>query len=57
MYNDGNSTLKCIVVGQRLDHDVGDYPNLNKRLFRNKSMEWDLVDMNELSHPKAGKKT
>jgi len=35
MVNDGKSILKCIVVGQRLPHDVADYPNLKKRLYRN----------------------
>ncbi|MBF0289035.1 MAG: cupin domain-containing protein [SAR324 cluster bacterium] len=56
MYNDGKQTLRCIVVGQRLAHDVGDYPNLNKRLYRNEGMDWDMVDMEALSHPNAGKK-
>lgn len=54
--NTGSSHLKCIVVGQRLDHDVTDYPNLNKRLYRNKGLAWDLVDTENVTHPNAGKK-
>ncbi len=32
--NTGTEVLKCIVVGQRLDHDVADYTNLDKRIYR-----------------------
>ena len=48
MKNTGESTLVCIVVGQRLQNEVVDYPNLNKRLFcyGNKS---DLVDDSDIS--------
>ncbi|MEM7539607.1 MAG: cupin domain-containing protein [Chloroflexota bacterium] len=46
--NTSNGVLKCIVVGQRLAHDVGDYPNLQKRIFRNIGMKWDLVDWPDL---------
>lgn len=35
--NTGPGVLKCIVVGQRLGHDVGDYPLQNKRLYRNQA--------------------
>lgn len=48
--------LKCIVVGQRLDHDVGDYPKLNKRIYRHKNMPWNLVDIDKVEEPSAGKK-
>ncbi|MFT6471748.1 MAG: putative cupin superfamily protein [Neptuniibacter pectenicola] len=48
--------LKCIVVGQRLDHDVGDYPKLNKRIYRHKNMPWNLVDIDKVEEPNAGKK-
>jgi len=54
--NTGTSTLKCIVVGQRLDHDVGDYPRLNKRIFRQKGLPWNLVDMHAITEPTAGEK-
>jgi uncharacterized cupin superfamily protein len=56
MINHGNETLKCVVVGQRLDHDVGDYPRKNKRIYRNTGQPWDLVDLDKLDHPDAGKK-
>lgn len=55
--NTGSEVLKCIVVGQRLDHDVGDYPKLQKRLFRQKGMPWNLVDLEHISEPVAGKKS
>lgn len=55
--NIGGTVLKCIVVGQRLDHDVGDYPRLNKRIYRHKDMPWNLVDIESIEEPKAGKKT
>jgi uncharacterized cupin superfamily protein len=54
--NTGNSLLKCIVVGNRLDHDVADYPNLKKRIFRNEGLSWNLVDQEQISEPTAGKK-
>lgn len=54
--NTGAETLRCIVVGQRLDHDVADYPALGKRIYRNKDMKWNLVDINNIEEPVAGKK-
>ena len=54
--NVGTVVLRCIVVGQRLAHDVGDYPLKKKRLYRNKNMKWNLVDMEHISEPTAGKK-
>lgn len=56
MKNTGTSPLKCIVVGERLNHDVADYPRLNKRLYRNVGQPWELVDIGNVSNPKAGKK-
>jgi hypothetical protein len=44
------------VAGQRLDHDVGDYPHLRKRIYRNAGMEWNLVDHAVIAQPKAGAK-
>lgn len=55
--NTGTVTLKCIVVGQRLDHDVGDYPNKNKRIYRNKDMKANLVDLASIEGPVVGKKS
>ncbi|MEM8777928.1 MAG: cupin domain-containing protein [Cyanobacteria bacterium P01_G01_bin.49] len=54
--NTSDSLLRCIVVGQRLDHDVGDYTNLNKRIYRNKGLKWNLVDLENIDEPNAGKK-
>ncbi|MBE9097972.1 cupin domain-containing protein [Vacuolonema iberomarrocanum] len=54
--NTGDTTLRCIVVGQRLDHDVGEYPLKKKRIYRNKGMKWNLVDLDQISEPIAGKK-
>jgi uncharacterized cupin superfamily protein len=54
--NIGNTVLRCIVVGQRLDHDVGEYPLKKKRIYRNRGMKWNLVDLENISEPIAGKK-
>lgn len=56
LVNDGSGPLKAIVVGQRLDHDVADYSRLKKRIYRNKGQAWDLVDLENIEHPVAGKK-
>jgi len=46
--NTGAETLRCIVVGERLAHDVCDYPALNKRMFRNLGMPANLADFSEI---------
>jgi uncharacterized cupin superfamily protein len=51
-HNPGPDPLRCLVVGQRLDHDVGDYPRLGKRLYRNGD-QWNLVDLADVVDPKA----
>jgi uncharacterized cupin superfamily protein len=56
MKNIGPLPLKCIVVGERLNHDVADYPKLNKRLYRNMGQPSDLVDIINVSNPNAAKK-
>ena len=56
LLNDGDVPLRCLVIGQRLDHDVGDYPDLGKRIYRNRGLPWDLVDIERIEHPQAGKK-
>lgn len=43
--NDGEGVLRCLVFGQRLDHDVADYPDRGKRLFRQKGMRWQMVEI------------
>ena len=49
--NKGQETLVCLVMGQRLAQDVADYPNKQKRLYRN-SGEWNLVDLKAITNPK-----
>ncbi|WP_019504854.1 cupin domain-containing protein [Pleurocapsa sp. PCC 7319] len=55
MKNTGSEILRCIVVGQRLQHDVADYPRLGKRLYRYGQSN-DLVDISDISHPTVGRK-
>ncbi len=52
MFNNGEETLVCLVIGQRLEQDVGDYPRLAKRLYRN-SGEWNLVDHDDIGTSSA----
>lgn len=56
LVNNGGSVLRCIVVGQRLDHDVADYPELSKRIYRQKNLPWNLVNLDDVEEPVAGKK-
>ena len=42
--NTGSDTFRCIVVGERLAHDVGDYTRLGKRIYRNEGIPWNLVN-------------
>ncbi|MBI1396522.1 MAG: GNAT family N-acetyltransferase [Betaproteobacteria bacterium] len=50
LINEGSEPLVCLVVGQRLEFDVTDYPRLHKRLYRHKG-EWDLVGFTDLADP------
>ena len=43
--NTGDEVLRCIVAGDRLAHDVRDYTRLGKRIYRNASITWNLVDI------------
>ena len=54
--NAGEQILKCLVVGSRLQHDVADYPNLKKRIYRNEGQPWELVSHENIERPVAGKK-
>jgi uncharacterized cupin superfamily protein len=49
--NSGSDTLVCLVMGQRLEQDVADYPNQRKRLYRNTG-KWDLVDLQNIIDPR-----
>lgn len=53
--NTGSDVLRCIVVSQRKNHDVSDYPRKGKRLFRNKDLTWNLVDVNVIDRPFGAK--
>lgn len=53
----GTETLRVLVIGQRLDHDVTDYPRLGKRLYRNAGLPWNLVDHDQIESPQAGRKS
>jgi len=54
--NTGDEVLRCLVVGQRLDHDVGDYPRKSLRIWRNQGLPWDVAPHDAIEHPKAGAK-
>ena len=54
--NTGSETFRCIVVGERLAHDVADYTRIDKRIYRNAGMKWNLVDQEHIGEPVAGAK-
>ena len=54
--NTGDETLRLLVIGQRLDHDVGDYPRLAKRLLRDRALPALLVDHADLEEVAVGRK-
>ncbi|WP_102796175.1 cupin domain-containing protein [Bowmanella denitrificans] len=56
LHNNGNDMLRCIVVGERREHDMADYPDKQKRIYRNQGQFWDLVDIEAIVHPQAGRK-
>ena len=56
--NDGPENLELLVMGQRLEQDVADYPDRGKRIYRHAD-GWDLVDHGAIEAitptlPKAG---
>jgi len=51
LVNDGDQTLVFLVVGQRLQHEVADYPDKGRRLYKDGS-EWNLVDVENLHDPR-----
>lgn len=55
--NTGDDMLRCIVVGERLPHDVGDYPRLSKRIYRQSGLKPNLVDHDHIDEPTVGAKT
>ncbi len=49
--NTGDVALRCLLVSQRKQHDVSDYPRKGKRLFRNKDLTWNMVDLTVIDRP------
>ena len=43
----GDEPLVCLVMGERVDHEVTDYPRAKKRLYRNHG-ELNLVDYSNI---------
>jgi len=54
--NTGTETLRLIVVGERLKHDVGDYPRKALRIYRNEGLPWTVVPHDQMQFPQAGRK-
>ncbi|MEM1298976.1 MAG: cupin domain-containing protein [Pseudomonadota bacterium] len=54
--NTGSEVLRMIVVGERLAHDVGDYPRKGKRIWRNAGLPWEVADHSVIENPNAGAK-
>lgn len=54
--NTGSDVFRCIVVGERLPHDVGDYPRLNKRIYRQAGLKPNVVDHAHIEEPAVGAK-
>ncbi|WP_269581414.1 cupin domain-containing protein [Roseibium sp. Sym1] len=52
--NTGTEVLRCIVVGERLAHDVADYPRLGKRIHRHAGLPWSLVDRDRIEELGGG---
>ena len=49
--NTGTEKLVCLVVGERREHDTGDYPRLGKRIYRSAGLPWNLVDHDAIEEP------
>ena len=49
--NKGTETLVCLVMGQRLKHDIADYPNQQKRIYRHDGNA-EVVEHENIEHPK-----
>lgn len=52
--NTGDCVLRCLVIGQRLPHDVADYTRLDKRIFSNDGVEWNVVEHAAIMVPGGG---
>ncbi len=49
--NNGSETLVCLVMGQRLKHDIGDYPLKKKRIYRHDGNA-EVVEYKNIDYPK-----
>lgn len=56
LINTGDTTLKFLVVGRRQEHDVIDYPLLKKRMYQNKKLGFEIVDIDNIEEAPIGKK-
>lgn len=56
MRNTGSDILRCLVAGQRLAFDAGDYPRQGKRIYRRAGHPPDLVEIAQIQHPTMGGK-
>lgn len=54
--NTGSETLRLLVIGERLDQDVGDYPRQGKRIWRQAGLEANVVAHHHIETPKVGAK-
>lgn len=54
--NTGTQVLRCVVVGERLHHDVGDYPHRGKRIYRHVGLKTNVVDHDHIDEPTVGAK-
>ncbi|MCC2095463.1 MAG: hypothetical protein KDJ29_01145, partial [Hyphomicrobiales bacterium] len=54
--NTGSETLRMIVVGERLPYDVGDYPRLRKRIYRQAGLKANVVEFDAIQEPVLGAK-
>lgn len=52
--NTGDVLLRLLVIGQRLPQDVGDYPRLGKRIYRQAGVGTDVAELDSLRHPMTG---
>ncbi len=52
LFNHGHETLVCLVIGQRLKHDIADYPNRSKRIYRHNGSA-EVVNHSDITYPKV----
>ena len=50
--NTGEKLLRCLVIGQRGDTDLVDYPEKDIRMFRTKGVDWNVMDREDI-RPRA----